>query len=189
MHRQFGFHHPGQDRHGGRERFMRGGFGHAMHHMRGRRGGGRFFDQGDLRLVILALIAEQPSHGYQIIKTLEERTGGAYAPSPGVVYPTLTLLEEQGLIEQSGSDGAKKLFSITETGGEALKAEAATIAAITERLQGDGGRRGFSPKLMRARENLKMALKLKMMSGPLTDEQVDKVVAALDGAAKAVDEA
>ncbi len=58
----------------------------------------RMFDQGDVRLVILKLISEKPSHGYEIIKAIEDRLGGAYAPSPGVVYPALTLLEEQGMI-------------------------------------------------------------------------------------------
>jgi DNA-binding PadR family transcriptional regulator len=204
MHRQFGFFHHDSDRehghegrHGGRHRHMRGPFGHhgpRGGHMGGhtgrRGGGGRFFDQGDLRLVILGLIAEAPSHGYQIIKTLEERTGGAYAPSPGVVYPTLTLLEEQGLIEQSGTDGAKKLYSLTEAGAEFLKTEAAAIKAITDRLQGADDRGGaFSPRLFRAQAGLKIALKQKLMQGQLSDEQVDRLVTALDAAAKAVDEA
>ena len=80
----------------------------------GRRG--RVFDQGDLRLVMLALIAEQPRHGYDIIKALEEMTGGEYSPSPGVVYPTLTLLLEQGLAETSDAEGGKKLYAATEAG-------------------------------------------------------------------------
>ena len=188
MHRHFGFRHHGEDT---RHRFMRGFGGHHHgpgHHRRG--GGQRFFEQGDLRLVILALINEQPSHGYQIIKTLEERTGGVYAPSPGVVYPTLTLLEEQGLIEQSGSDGAKKLFAITSDGKAALDAEAATVRAILARLSDSGERGpGFSPRLFRAQANLKMAVKMKFTQGPLSPEQVEKITAALDDCAKAIDEA
>lgn len=195
MHRHFGFFQHDDDRHGhshfGRMRGMRG-FGRHGHHGGGRhgRGGGRFFDQGDLRLVILSLIAEQPSHGYQIIKTLEERTGGVYAPSPGVVYPTLTMLEEQGLIEQSGSDGAKKLFTITDDGRAALEAEASTLKAILARLT-DAGEQGvgFSPRLIRSQHNLRMALRMRLTQGPLTAEQVEKITAALDAAAKAVDEA
>ena len=62
----------------------------------GGRGGGRMFDQGDLRWVVLQLVAEQPRHGYEIIKEIESRVGGGYSPSPGVIYPTLTLLEEMG---------------------------------------------------------------------------------------------
>src|SRR5690242_19960708 len=80
---EFGFHH---GRHGGL-----GG------RMRGRRAE-RVFDQGDLRYVILKLISEAPRHGYEIIKAIEEQVGGAYSPSPGVIYPTLTLLEELGYI-------------------------------------------------------------------------------------------
>lgn len=173
-----------------RHRFMRGGFGHP--HARGRhgRGGGRFFDQGDLRLVMLSILAEAPGHGYQLIKTLEERTGGAYAPSPGVVYPTLTMLEEQGLIEQAGADGAKKLYTVTDGGLAELEANKTTVKAILDRLQETGQRgAGVSPRLMRAQDNLRSALKTRLMQGPLTPEQVDAIVAALEAAARSIDEA
>src|SRR5262249_55313264 len=71
---------------------------------------GRMLAQGDLRLIALGLIAEQPRHGYEIIKVLEEKTGGWYSPSPGIVYPTLTYLEEAGYVTAQ-SEGAKKLYS------------------------------------------------------------------------------
>src|ERR687883_295107 len=74
----------------------------------GRFGLGRFFAHGDLRLVILHLIAEKPRHGYEIIKAIEERVAGAYSPSPGVIYPGLTLLEELGYVTVS-TEGGKKL--------------------------------------------------------------------------------
>ena len=77
------------------------------------------FDGGELRLVLLKLIAEQPRHGYDLIREIEERTGGAYAPSPGVVYPTLTMLDDMGLIEEQKTEGAKKLFAITDAGTRA----------------------------------------------------------------------
>ncbi|MGO8057635.1 PadR family transcriptional regulator [Rhizobium johnstonii] len=91
--------------------------------MRGFKGGmfggdfrmGRKFAAGDLQLVILALLDEQPRHGYELIKLLEERSGGFYVPSPGVIYPALTYLEETGLAEVE-AEGAKKLYRITETG-------------------------------------------------------------------------
>src|SRR6204780_3626791 len=91
-------------------------------------GGGRerFFDTGHLRLVILQLIAEKPSYGYEIIKAIEERLSGGYAPSPGVVYPTLTLLEEEGYATSS-TEGNKKLYTVTELGTEYLKSNQATI--------------------------------------------------------------
>lgn len=191
MHRHWNFIHHDEDRRGHRHRWMRGfRHGHGLHGARHGRGGGRFFDQGDLRLVMLSIIAEAPSHGYQIIKTLEERTGGAYAPSAGVVYPTLTLLEEQGLIEQAGADGAKKLYAITDAGREALESEAATLKTILARLTEAGERgAGLSPRLMRAQHNLRAALKMRLMRGPLAPEAVDAIVAALDEAARKVDEA
>src|SRR5471032_3247076 len=109
------------------------GFGgrHGRSDHEGRRG--RIFDQGDLRLVMLALIAEHPRHGYDIIKALEEMTGGEYSPSPGVVYPTLTLLQEQGLADIVEADG-KKLYGATDAGRAALEADKATVETIFARL-------------------------------------------------------
>src|ERR1700684_3168633 len=97
--------------------FARHGFGWAaMREARGRHGFGRHgrpdrvFEQGDLRLVLLKLIADKPRHGYELIKAVEEAVGGAYAPSPGVVYPTLTLLEDMGYATvQAEAEGGKKL--------------------------------------------------------------------------------
>ena len=96
---------------------------HGGHGWGGRHGGGggdmmragRMLAQGDLRLIALALIAEQPRHGYEIIKVLEDKTEGWYSPSPGIVYPTLTYLEEAGYVTAQ-TEGAKKLYTITEEG-------------------------------------------------------------------------
>ena len=147
-------HHP-HARFGPREFGFGGrGFGGRGHgHGPGRRG--RFFDQGDLRFVILQLISEKPAHGYEIIKEIEERLGGAYAPSPGVVYPTLTLLEELGYVTAE-ADGAKKLYTITEAGRQALRDNQPSIDAIFERIRDISARfgGGVSMPIMRARENL-----------------------------------
>ncbi|MBQ1541898.1 MAG: PadR family transcriptional regulator [Caulobacteraceae bacterium] len=182
-------HHP-HARFGPREFGFGGrGFGGRGHgHGPGRRG--RFFDQGDLRFVILQLISEKPAHGYEIIKEIEERLGGAYAPSPGVVYPTLTLLEELGYVTAE-ADGAKKLYTITEAGRQALRDNQPSIDAIFERIRDISARfgGGVSMPIMRARENLKTALRLRLSRGPLTDEQIVAIAAALDAAAKAVEEA
>ena len=112
-----------------REHHARHGFGWAEHGHRGLRGpsrhgrSDRVFEQGDLRLVLLKLIADKPRHGYELIKAVEEAVGGAYAPSPGVVYPTLTLLEDMGYAKvQAEGDGGKKLYTVTSE-GEALLAE------------------------------------------------------------------
>ena len=86
---------------------------------RGRRGGrgrGRMFDNGDLRLVVMQLLSERPRHGYEIIKALEERVGGGYSPSPGVVYPTLTLLEELGHATVTDERAGRKLYTLTPDG-------------------------------------------------------------------------
>jgi DNA-binding PadR family transcriptional regulator len=150
----------------------------------------RFFDTGHLRLVILHLIAEKPSYGYEIIKAIEERLSGGYAPSPGVVYPTLTLLEEEGFAASS-TEGNKKLFTATEAGREYLKANNATVKVIFGRMEQARKvfGRGRSPQIMRALMNLKFALKMRAGRGDLSSEQVSKIAEALDAAARAIDEA
>jgi DNA-binding PadR family transcriptional regulator len=100
---------------------------------------GRMLAQGDLRLIALALIAEQPRHGYEIIKLLEDKTAGWYSPSPGIVYPTLTYLEEAGHVTVE-AEGAKKLYSITEEGRAHLEANRAFVDALLERLAAIGER-------------------------------------------------
>jgi len=177
---------------GGREFFesMRGGFGHGF----GGRGFGsdreRLFDSGELRLVILALVAEKPSYGYEIIKAIEERLSGGYAPSPGVVYPTLTLLEEEGFATVSSTEGNKKLYTVTEAGHEYLKTNQPIIQAILGRMEqaGKAFGRGRSPQIMRAVANLMFALKMRGKFGQLTPEQIRKITEAIDAAARAVEE-
>ena len=176
---QHGHHHHHFHRH-----WREGGFEHKGLEHRARRGrGGRFFDQGDLRLVILALLAEQPRHGYEIIKAIEERLGGAYAPSPGVVYPTLTWLEELGYAALTDDAGSKKLYSATPEGLEYLEKNKGLVEGIFARMDQAGGQGDFAPRILRAMGNVKMALRLRLASGPLTSEQVDKIAGALDAAA------
>ena len=129
--------HRGDERHRGRH----GGFGGPMGHDRGFGGGGgreRHFDNGELRFVILQLIADKASYGYEIIKAIEERLSGAYAPSPGVVYPTLTMLEEEGLATVSSTEGSKKLYAATEQGVEYLKENKVVLKAIFGRMEQAG---------------------------------------------------
>ncbi|NEW88906.1 PadR family transcriptional regulator [Rhodopseudomonas sp. WA056] len=98
---------------------------------------GRMLAQGDLKLIALALIAEQPRHGYDIIKVIEEKTAGWYAPSPGVVYPTLTYLEETGHVVAQ-PEGAKKLYVATDEGRDHLAANRALAEAVFDRLASFG---------------------------------------------------
>ena len=98
---------------------------------------GRMLAQGDLRLIALALIAEQPRHGYEIIKVLEDKTAGWYSPSPGIVYPTLTYLEKAGYVTAQ-AEGAKKLYTITDEGRAYLDANRDFVDAVLERLAAIG---------------------------------------------------
>jgi len=174
-----------------RNRHRHGGFGGRWEGFE--RGFGamreRLFDSGHLRLVILQLIAEKPSYGYEIIKAIEERLSGGYAPSPGVVYPTLTLLEEEGLATSS-SEGNKRLYSITEQGREHLRTNDATVKVIFGRMEKARKLfgRGRSPQVVRAMMNLKFALGMRLGRGDLSQEQVSKIAEAIDAAARVIDE-
>jgi DNA-binding PadR family transcriptional regulator len=166
---------------------------HRRERWEGFAGGGRerFFDNGHLRLVILQLIADKPSYGYEIIKAIEERLSGGYAPSPGVVYPTLTLLEEEGLATVASAEGNKKLYTATEEGKAYLKTNQPLLKAIFGRMQAAGKMfgRGRSPQIERAIMNLKFALKMRVERGTLSTEQLSKIAEAIDTAARAIDEA
>ena len=95
---------------------------------------GRVFEQGDLKYVILRLLAEKSRHGYEIIKELEDRFGGAYAPSPGTVYPTLTMLEDLGYARAMPEEGGRKIYEITDEGRKHLQEHSATVDDIFERI-------------------------------------------------------
>jgi DNA-binding PadR family transcriptional regulator len=176
---------------GGRGEHFGRGFGGGRHgwgeHRHG--GGRRMFEQGDLRFLVLSLIAEKPRHGYELIKEIEERTGGAYAPSPGVVYPLLTMLEEMGLVNLSAEGGGKKLYAITPEGTADLEANKDTLDHIKAHVDGVRERSvgGRSPQLMRAIQNFRMALHLRMEKGPISDEQAQAITAAIDAAAQAIE--
>jgi DNA-binding PadR family transcriptional regulator len=151
--------------------------------------GGRLFDHGELRYVILQMIAEKPSYGYEIIKAIGERLAGIYSPSAGVVYPTLTLLEEEGLATVTSVEGGKKLYAITEAGKKELEANKALVDAIFHRIDKVGAAfgRGRSPQIMRAMHNFKLALKLRFAQGELSKEQISKIAEIIDAAAKQIE--
>ena len=186
-------HHGHSHRQHGR-RFARGpSRGHDHEDGRGRnsRGGGRpgrLFDHGELRFVVLALVAERPRHGYEIIKEIEDRVAGTYSPSPGVIYPTLTMLEEIGHATVTESAG-RKLYAITPDGIASLAANKAALDGALGRMRSvsTANSGGPAPDIIRATENLRLALRLRQGRGPLTEEQVRAVAAALDAAAVAVE--
>jgi DNA-binding PadR family transcriptional regulator len=152
-------------------------------------GRGRMFDAGDIKLVILKLLSEQPSYGYQLIKTMEERLGGGYTPSAGVIYPTLTLLEEEGLAAAS-SESNRKVYSITPEGAAFLEANKRQITELFERLEetGRGFERGRAPELMKAFMNLRGAVMARVARGNSKQEMLNKIIEAINAAAKAIDE-
>jgi len=182
---------PGQRYSRGPLGFGGGRFGSRHHHHGGGRRGplGRVFDHGDLRHVLLQLIAEKPSHGYELIKAIEEKFGGTYSPSPGVVYPTLTHLEELGYLRSESGGGTKKLYSITEEGAQFLAANKALVGAIFTRMaeasRSSGG--GPAPEIRRAMHNLEMALSIRLGRGPLDPAQVRTITEALDRVAGEVE--
>lgn len=165
-----------------------GGLDATADHQRGGSYGGRghrVFDHGDLRFVLLALIREKPRHGYELIKAIEEKVGGVYSPSPGVIYPTLTHLEEVGLIESAAQHGPKRLYSITASGGAYLAANSSQIDAIRARMASACQAFGTepAPELRRAAHNLWTALSLRLGRAPLDADQVRILCELLDRAA------
>lgn len=104
-----------------------------------RGGGGRMFEQGDLKLVVLRLLEDKPRHGYDIIKALEEHSGGLYSPSPGAVYPTLQLLEELGQARAVDEGGGRKIYEITDAGRAYLAAHRTTADDVFARVRDAAG--------------------------------------------------
>lgn len=146
------------------------------------------FDAGELRLVLLLLLEAQPRHGYDFIREIEDRTGGTYAPSPGVVYPTLAMLEDLGHIEETHAEGPKRLYALTAAGrtqleehrAEAESAMARLVALGTESSQIETG------PIWRAMQNLKTVLQQQL--GAKKDKQAMLDVAEIiDEAARKIE--
>jgi DNA-binding PadR family transcriptional regulator len=175
----------GHGHHGHRRRFGRswmedGGESH------GRR---RLFDSSELRLVLLKLISEQPRHGYDLIRAIEELSGGAYVPSPGVVYPALSMLQDQDHIEATGEENARKAFAITQSGTADLTANAAKVKALLARLGELAATREQtdSAPIRRAMENLRTVLRHRLGDEKVTKDTLYEVAAILDEAAQRIE--
>jgi len=170
----------------GRHGFGRGFAGEGPGERGGRR---RMFDSGELRLVLLKLVSDQPRHGYDLIRAIEELTGGAYAPSPGVVYPTLTMLQDMGQIEERKSDGARKAFAVTADGAAHLAANRTEVDAILARLaELAAAREKFDGvPVRRAMENLRMAIRGRMSQGDADKATMREITAILDEAARNIE--
>jgi DNA-binding PadR family transcriptional regulator len=155
---------------------------------RGRRSK-RMFESGELRLVLLKLIADEPRHGYDLIRAIEELTGGEYAPSPGVVYPTLTLLQDMGLIEEAAGKGPRKPFQATAEGKKQLKEQAEEVEALFERLRDLAPRESSNagPAIGRAVRNLMTAMSHRIGRDGLNEELLLEIAAILDEAAQRIE--
>ena len=156
---------------------------------RGRRRRGRMFDSGELRLVLLRLVSEEPRHGYDLIRAIEQLTGGEYAPSPGVIYPTLTLLQDMGLIEEAPGEGARKPFQATDAGRKHLEEREGEVDAIFDRLAElapDQDHRS-GPAIGRAVGNLMTALSHRINRDGLDEDLLHEIAAILDEAAQRIE--
>lgn len=167
----------------------------------GRRRRGRMFGTGELRLALLALIAREPRHGYELIRAIEDMTGGSYAPSPGAVYPTLQMLEEEGMIKpakakakasaEEGEGASKKPFKVTKSGKAELEERADEVAELMERLGEHGERteriKEKSPDLFRAMGNLGTVLKNRARAGKLDQAAINEIVDIIDEVAKRIE--
>lgn len=168
-----------------------GGFGGGRGGPRGHRGGGkRLLARGDLRWLILSLIAEDgPAHGYELIKAIEARMGGAYAPSPGVIYPTLTLLEEMGALE-GREEGGKKLYAITGAGRTLLEENAEALTDLRETLAKFAHRAARPAPIAEAIMRLREVVHAKLAEEtPLDEARIREVADILNQAADRVEKA
>ena len=149
----------------------------------------RVFGSGELRLVLLKLIADQPRHGYELIKAVEELTGGSYAPSPGVVYPTLSLLTDEGAVAEQADAAARKVYKATEQGQAELAERAEEVEALLARLKamGEGEENHRAPPIARAVGNLFSALRHRTATGEFDRETMHQIAEILDEAARKIE--
>ena len=133
------------------------------------------------------MIAAEPRHGYELMKGIEERLGGTYSPSPGVIYPTLAWLEDMGFVALDVAEAGRKRYRVTTEGEAFLAANRPALEALEARLGGTEGRPGVPAPVIRAMENLKLALRLRLVRGPLEPASAEAIATALDAAALAVE--
>ncbi len=159
--------------------------GASDHGPRGRR---RMFGRSEFRLVLLSLIAEQPRHGYDLIKAMEERSGGHYSPSPGVIYPALAMLADEGLVVEQASEDQRRSYALTEAGRHELDAEPEQAEAAMARLTrlGERAERQSAPSIERAAASLFMAVAQRMRS-ERNEELPHRIAEILDEAARRIE--
>jgi DNA-binding PadR family transcriptional regulator len=144
----------------------------------------------DLRLLLLFLIADKPRHGYDLIKAVEQLSDGSYVPSAGVVYPTLTMLQDMGHIEELPGEGARKTYQVTDEGRAFLEERADEMPELLERLGEMGARHrptSAGPTIGRAVRNLMTALTHRIGRDGVSDDLLHEIAAILDEAAQRIE--
>jgi len=176
-----------------------GPFGHGgpRGHREGRGGGGgpgggrrrRLFDQAELQTLLLSMLAEQPRHGYDLIKEIETLSGGVYAPSPGVVYPALTYMEEQGVIAAVEAEGSRKAYTATEEGQRQLSDQGEAVTALRARLTAlaDAREKTDPAPVRRAMHSMKTALFDRLSQDGASRETVLAIAEIIDEAARKIE--
>ena len=153
----------------------------------GRRGGGRMFGHGDLKLLLLALIEQQPRHGYELIRIIEDMFHGQYTPSPGAIYPTLTMLEELGYAEVTNEQGGRKLYAITAAGRTYLDENREAVDAVTARTEHSArmaAKMAMPMTVHKAMHAIKHAML--MRGGDLNKDEAKRIADILERAASAI---
>ncbi len=173
----------------GRHRHDHGEFFETWGGLRGggHRGGGRMFGHGDLKLLLLALIEQQPRHGYELIRTIEDMFNGQYSPSPGTIYPTLTMLEDLGYVAAESEEGGRKRYAITDAGRTFLDENRDAVEAVTERTERNArmaAKLAAPMAIRKAMHELKHALLMRSMKWDKAE--AERVVAILERAAREI---
>lgn len=182
----------GQNERDGGHRHSKGRHEHSESRHKGRgRGLRRLFDHGDLHIMVLSLVAKKPSYGYEIIKDIQEASSGLYVPSPGVIYPTLTLLEEQGFLESEVIERNRKSFKITQEGAEHLQQNQETEAIIFRKLakardMQHGG--NLAEDIEVAVHRFKALLRHKMVLKQLNEDQTRQIAQIINDAVKQIEQ-
>ncbi len=185
LHHRFCAKHERHERHG-----LHGGHEHGgMLEGKSRQRRERLFDANDIRLLILHFLSSNTAHGYELIKSIEATAKGEYVPSPGIIYPNLSLLEEMGLIAAVESDSSKKAWMLTEEGQASLAEQHDELSHVMTRLESLGvlGDNRRIPEIQRAIHNFKMALNTKLGQSELPKETLYKIIDTLDQAAKDIE--
>lgn len=156
---------------------------------RGRgRGGriGRLFAHGDLHLLVLHLIAQQPRHGYEIMKQIEIMVGGEYTPSPGTIYPALTLLDDQEYVGASRDERGKKVYAVTASGAAYLSQHADAVCSMIETMSqiSRHGEPGPSPRIRAAMGRLKDAIYMQIENSPPQEDKEERIFRIISQAAQ-----